>query len=166
MFYLYIAVGLLFLVPLIGAVALGALSRRRPATLGVREGRLAPCPAAPNSVSSQAADPTHHVEPLPLEGTAAQAQSRLRRVLSGMPRTSIVRAEKNYLHAECKSRLVGFVDDIEFLIDEPSGVVHVRSASRVGYSDLGVNRRRVEQIRIAWSSARQSADDGSPLPEI
>jgi uncharacterized protein (DUF1499 family) len=72
-----------------------------------------------------------------------------------MPRTDIVTLEEDYIHAECRSRIFGFVDDVEFWFDGANGVIHFRSASRMGYSDLGVNRKRMERIRKEFSQARQ-----------
>ncbi len=116
-------------------------------TPGVRNGRLAPCPERPNCVSSQTTSERHRIDPLPLTGGPEDAIGRLARVVQSMPRARVVARSANYLHAAFASRLLGFVDDVEFLVDEAEGVVHVRSASRLGYSDLGKNRERVEAIR-------------------
>jgi uncharacterized protein (DUF1499 family) len=124
---------------------------RRPTNLGVRDGKLAPCPASPNCVSSQATDAGHAVEPLRFTGDAGAAMLRLKAVVQSMPRTQIVQSTADYLYAEFTSRLLGFVDDVEFHCD--GKVIHVRSASRLGYSDLGVNRSRVEEIRAAFGRA-------------
>lgn len=118
--------------------------------LGVRDGRLGALPSSPNAVSSQAQDPERRVEPLRFTGDPRAAMARLRRVVEDMPRTEIVRAEERYLHATFTSRLFRFVDDVELLLDPQARVIHVRSASRVGYSDLGANRRRVEALREAF----------------
>jgi uncharacterized protein (DUF1499 family) len=121
------------------------LAGRKPDNLGVRDGRLAPCRATPNCVSSQAdarTDPGHYVEPL-----ARASWSALRQLLATLPRVQIVEERPRYLRAEFTSRLLGFVDDVEFYHDETAGLVHVRSASRLGSKDFGVNRRRIEDIR-------------------
>jgi uncharacterized protein (DUF1499 family) len=125
----------------------------RPVNLGVRDGKLAPCPASPNCVSSQGADRDHAVAPLRFAGSPGDAMDRIKGLVNGMPRARIVSETTVYLHAEFTSALFRFVDDVEFLIDEPGGTVHVRSASRIGSSDLGVNRKRVEAIRQAWNAA-------------
>jgi len=117
--------------------------------LGVHDGRLAACPAKPNCVSSQATG-RGSVAPLTFTGSANLAMARLKHILSSSPRTRIVEESDDYLRAEVSSRVFGFVDDIEFYVDEPSALVHVRSASRVGYSDFGVNRARVEKIRARF----------------
>lgn len=114
-------------------------------------GRLRACPDSPNCVSSQAADAAHRVEPIGFEGDPAAALERLRRAVLSLPRARIARADRGYLHAEFTSLLFRFVDDVELLIDPAQRLIQVRSASRVGYSDLGANRRRVEAIRRAFA---------------
>lgn len=116
-------------------------------------GRLRACPDSPNCVSSQARDAAHRVEPIAFAGDPAAVPDRLRRVVVSLPRARIVSASENYLHAEFTSLLFRFVDDVELLVDPAERLIHVRSASRVGYSDLGANRRRVEAIRRAFERA-------------
>ncbi len=128
---------------------------RRPGNLGVHEGRLAPCPNTPNCVSSQAEDDAHRMGPIPFDGDADEALARLKAVVAAQPRTTIVSADGDTLHAECASLLFRFVDDVEFLVDRDAKVIHFRSASRAGRSDLGVNRKRMEEIRKAFE-ARQT----------
>ena len=149
--------GLVALVLLLGGVvtlALFSLFARRPTNLGVRDGRLAPCPDTPNCVCSQAADDSHRIEPLAYDGTAEEAMVRLKAALATLPRTRVVTETRDYLHAECTSLLFRFVDDVEFLIDRERKVIHFRSASRVGHGDLGANRRRMETLRQAFARAR------------
>lgn len=121
------------------------LSWRRPDNLGVKDGRLAPCKRSPNCVSSQAdpADREHYIAPIPFKGSALE----LRKAVESMPRSTVVKEEGNYLYAEFRSRLLGYVDDVEFFYDDKAGLVHVRSASRLGRRDFGVNRKRVEALR-------------------
>jgi uncharacterized protein (DUF1499 family) len=114
---------------------------------------LAPCPSKPNCVSSQARDATHQIAPIAFRGDPAQAMRRLRAVIEAMPRTRIVSASDTALRAEFTSRLFRFVDDVDCVVDAAAEVIQIRSASRVGYSDLGVNRKRVEAIRAAFGSA-------------
>ena len=120
---------------------------KRPQNLGYATGRLAPCKTSPNCVSSQTdpKDEQHYIAPIALKGKNAIAA--VRKAVESMPRTTVVRVEPDYLYAEFRSKLMGFVDDVEFLVDPASGVVHVRSASRLGRRDFGVNRERVEQLR-------------------
>ena len=114
---------------------------------------LKPCPPKPNCVCSRHdASPRHRVEPFAVSGDPAQAISRLKSLLEGLPRTRIVTATDDYLHAVCRTRL-GFPDDVECLLSPEEGVIHVRSASRLGYSDWGVNRRRVEGLRRRFQGA-------------
>ena len=108
--------------------------------------RLAPCPDRPNCVSSLAEDASHRVEPLPLDGTPEQALARLREIIEAMPRVTVDEVGEAHLKARFRSRLFGFTDDLELVVDAQAGIIHIRSASRVGYSDLGVNRSRVEAI--------------------
>ncbi|MEX6502486.1 DUF1499 domain-containing protein [Pseudomonas zhanjiangensis] len=122
-----------------------ACSGSPPANLGLQAGRLAPCPQSPNCVSSQAGDAEHRVEPLPLVGSPEQTQMRLLAILASEPRARLVQQDGRYLRAEFTSRVLRFVDDVEFLIGEQA--VEVRSASRLGYADFGVNRDRVERLR-------------------
>ncbi len=113
--------------------------------------KLTPCPDSPNCVSSLASDPDHRVEPLRYEASQSEAKERLLQILQGLNRVTIVVNEPRYIYAEFRSTVFGFVDDVEFLFAESEPVIHVRSASRVGYYDFGANRSRVEQIRTAWS---------------
>jgi uncharacterized protein (DUF1499 family) len=128
---------------------------RRPDNLGVHEGKLAPCPNTPNCVSSQTDDEAHRMAPIPFEGRAGVALDRLEATLAARPRTAGVKKMNKlclYLRAECTSFLFRFVDDVEFLVDPEAKVIHFRSASRVGRSDFGVNRKRMEEIRKDFES--------------
>ena len=129
-------------------------SMKPPAGLGVAAGRLAACPASPNCVCSQSSvgDARHTVAPFRIVGDAHAAWERLVNLLAQQPRTQITARTPTYLHAECATRL-RFIDDIEFLLDAAAGLIHVRSASRLGRSDLGHNRRRVEQLRGLFEAA-------------
>jgi uncharacterized protein (DUF1499 family) len=109
--------------------------------------QIAPCPQSPNCVSSLDQDPDHRVKPLRHDLTDNQALTRLRSIIETMPRTKVVQSTNRYLHVEFRSAIFGFVDDLELLIAENPGVIHIRSSSRIGYWDFGVNRRRVERIR-------------------
>lgn len=138
--------------PLCLIVMMVGCSGNRPFQLGASGGRLAACPDTPNCVSSQSTDRRHAIDPLRYEGTAEKARERLIEAVSGMKRARIVVAEGRYLRAEFTSALFRFVDDVEFLLDEGTKTIHVRSASRVGNSDLGVNRKRAEEIRSRFLS--------------
>jgi uncharacterized protein (DUF1499 family) len=125
------------------------LSWKRPDNLGVKDGRLAPCRRTPNCVSSQAdpSDREHCIAPIAFKGTTVEAMVAARRAIESMERSSIVREERGYIYAEFRSKLLGYVDDLELVFDEKAGVFHVRSASRLGRRDFGVNRKRVEALR-------------------
>ena len=116
---------------------------RRPADLGARDGRLSACKRSPNCVSSQAdpADREHYIAPLAFAGTIAE----LRRAIERLPRVTVIGETGEYLYAEFRTPLLRYVDDVEFV--KAGSVLHVRSASRLGRRDFGVNRRRVEEIR-------------------
>ena len=117
---------------------------------------LPPCPGSPNCVSSQEPTGARHVEPFTYQGTQAEARARLIAVLHAIPRAKIVTADENFLHVEFRSAVFGFVDDVDILFDDGNKVIHVRSASRVGYYDFGVNRRRVEELRKRFMAAVKS----------
>jgi uncharacterized protein (DUF1499 family) len=129
----------------IGLLGLFGCSGERPNNLGAREGLLAPCPSSPNCISSQAKEERQRIAPLVFRGDPDEAFAHLKRVLSGRSDTTIVDDLPDYLRVELRTML--FVDDGEFLLDRTNQVIHVRSASRLGYSDLGKNRSRLEAIR-------------------
>ena len=114
--------------------------------------RLSACPKSPNCVSSLSEDKSHYVEPLTYSAPLDEAREMLISVINSMKRSEIVTVDNNYLHATFKSSLFGFVDDVEFSFDDEKKIIDVRSASRTGYYDLGVNRRRVEEIRKRFMS--------------
>ena len=128
-------------------MSLFGCSGTKPADIGVSNERLAPCPSRPNCVSSDADDADHRIEPLRFEGDSAGVWAGLKTVVAGLPRTEIVASDDRYLHAEATSKLFGFVDDVEFHLRPADSLIAVRSASRVGYSDMGVNAERIETIR-------------------
>jgi uncharacterized protein (DUF1499 family) len=131
---------------------LAVFSGTRPDNLGVKDGRFAACKPTPNCVSSQAdpADKEHYVAPIAFSGTMLE----LRRAVESMERATVIREDGGYLYAEYKSRLMGYVDDVELLLDEKARLVHVRSASRLGRRDFGVNRERIEALRNLIGSRR------------
>ncbi len=138
---------------LFASICVAGCSGARPDGPGVRDGRLAPCPASPNCISSQAPreDRTHFAEPFRYAGSLEEARRRLLGILAATPRVRIVAAGDRYIHSEFTSAVFRFVDDVEFLFPDEEKVVHVRSASRIGFSDLGANRKRVEALRTLFS---------------
>jgi uncharacterized protein (DUF1499 family) len=117
---------------------------KRPANIGIVSGKLAPCPSSPNCVSSFSQDAEHKIEPLAYTSSQSEAMAKLKGAIESLGKTKIITATDNYLYAEFTSALMGFVDDVEFLLDDQAKVIHVRSASRLGETDLGVNRKRIE----------------------
>ncbi|MEE3715986.1 DUF1499 domain-containing protein [Tumidithrix elongata RA019] len=128
-------------------MALFSFSGTRPTNLGVQAGKLSPCPNSPNCVSSQSSDLEHKIDPIRYTGDPAKAIANLKTVIQGLERTKIISETEDYLYAEFTSALMGYVDDVEFYLNRETNVIEVRSASRLGQSDLGVNRKRVEAIR-------------------
>lgn len=131
---------------------MGMFSGTRPVTLGFSGGQFAPPSWKPNTVSSTvpAAD-THYIAPLGYGGNAADAWKKLQVIVAGSSRATLVTNGPAYLHAEFRSAGLGFVDDVEFALDEKAGLIHVRSASRLGVRDFGVNRARIESIRSQFA---------------
>ena len=125
----------------------------RVPTLGVESDRLTPCPDSPNCVNSQSQnDDEHFITPIKYTGTRQAARERLLEIIHNTRRTRILRSTEKYIRVEYTSLFFRFVDDVEFYFPEEP-VIHVRSASRLGYSDLGANRKRVEDIRKRFSGA-------------
>lgn len=148
-----IVIAMLVAVAVGGLALLAVRSRARPRPSGPSGGgTLAPCPGSPNCVTSLAADPGHAIEPLRFDDATEAAWGRLRAVLASWPDARTAGEGPGYLHVEFRSRFFGFVDDAEFLLDAPNRRVDVRSASRVGWSDGGVNRGRI--LAIAHRFAR------------
>lgn len=142
---LYVFFGLVALL-----LVFGVWKNGQSVAQGVVDGRLAACPGRPNCVCSTVEGVSHWIEPL-LAGEAPI--ERLAEIIGSLPRTQIIRQDDDYLHAEFRSELVGYTDDVEFYHDKSRGLVHVRSSSRVGYGDGGVNRARVEEIRRLYGAA-------------
>ena len=127
-----------------------SLSGKRPTNLGVHEGRLRACPNSPNCVCSYDTDKEHGIEPLSFSGEATAAIARIKEMVEAMPLTEIIESSGDYIYAEFTTPTMGYVDDVEFYADPGASVIHVRSASRLGKSDLGLNRKRVEEIRAKF----------------
>lgn len=141
------------------AAQLGAFGGKTPANLGVRDGKLKPPSKTPNSVSSQVdLWPQHpmqddaRIEPLPVRGNGPATLARIRQIVEAMPGAQVVQSRDDYLHVQFTTRWMKFVDDAEFWFDPGAGVVQVRSASRVGRKDFGVNRARIDTIRQALAA--------------
>jgi len=134
-----------------GAVGMGTACVSTPSDIGLRDGILRPCPTSPNCVCSEGAEPS--IEPLAYTGNGQEAFRSLLDLIESQPRVDLVTVEVAYAHAVFRTPLLRFRDDLEVRLDEPNSVIHVRSASRVGYSDMGANRRRVENLRTLWKES-------------
>ena len=121
---------------------------KRPESIG----QFVQCPDKPNCISSKSPSSLHKVSPLTYQGTLQEAKEKLLEIFESIPRTRISTDKDNFLHVEFTSKIFRFVDDVEFYFDEP-GTIHFRSASRVGHSDMGVNRDRIEEIRRLFTKA-------------
>lgn len=139
------------LVVAIAAAVLGvtAVMSWRAPELGPVAGRLRPCPPTPNCVCSEDVDARHAVDALRPRGDLEQVLGPFIDALAARPRVKLLSATTGYAHLEFRSKAFRFADDVELLVDFDAGVIHVRSASRVGYSDLGANRARVQELREA-----------------
>ena len=132
--------------------SLFSFSGTRPDNLGVTSEKLAECPTSPNCVSSQSADLMHQIEPLSYDESGTEAFENLKTLIENLDNSKIITAEDRYLYAEFSTPIMGFVDDVEFFLDQEDNIIHVRSASRLGESDLGVNRNRIETIRSLFNT--------------
>ena len=138
---------------LITVVILTSVSAAEGNSSGIAKGKLAPCPDSPNCVSTLSERKGHAMKPLPYLQTREASRKRILSILKGMKRSEIVRLTESYVRAEFRTALWGFVDDVEFLLDDTARVVHFRSASRVGYYDFGANRRRMKEISKKYLEA-------------
>jgi len=148
----YLSASLVVISPVIALAVLSALASK-PKNLGANNGRLAPCPGSPNCVSTQSADSQHAIDAIVYDGTPEDAMRKLKAVIAVIPRMEIIAETESYLHAEATSLIFRFRDDVEFVIDRQAKVIHFRSASRVGHSDLGTNRVRMEEIRKGFGQS-------------
>ncbi len=158
--WLVIAVVLLIVVA-VAAGQLGFLQGTAPADLGVRDGKLKPPSMTENSVTSQAALYPDHpqrkyadIAPLPLKGDGPATLAKIKAIVEGMDGAKVVKSEPDYLYAQFTTKLMKYVDDVEFWFDPAANAIQVRSASRVGRGDLGVNRKRVEAVRAALEAGK------------
>ena len=143
---LYLVVAVIILVPIFGLAYLSFTSPTREIP-GVVEGKLPSCPKSPNCVCSFDDDKEHGIEPIKVEGDSDEFFQSLQEKTEQLSRVKKISSDQNYVHYEVTSLIFRYVDDLEFLLDKEAKLVHVRSASRAGHSDLGVNRKRVKEIR-------------------
>ena len=114
-------------------------------------GQFSECPEKPNCIFSKNSTALHMIAPLIYQSTFPEAKEKLLKVIKSMPRAEIATNKENFLHVEFTSKIFRFVDDVEFYFNEP-GIIHFRSASRIGHSDMGVNRHRMEEIRHLFTN--------------
>jgi uncharacterized protein (DUF1499 family) len=125
-------------------------SASRPDNLGLKNNLLLSCPESPNCVLSQQSDEKHRIQPLAYTGSLEVGKARLSQVILSLENTRIIIQNRDYWHVEFTSRWLRFIDDVEFYFVESEPLIHLRSASRLGYSDFGANRKRVEKIRTRF----------------
>ncbi len=140
---LYIGITMFTLMGLLGC------SASKPDDLGIDDGQLKPCPSSPNCVSTQAdtSDDEHYMAPIQYEGSTEDAKKKIMVVIDEMPRTEVLKNKDNYIHVTFTTRIMRFVDDVEFYLPPDEKLIHFRSASRVGYSDMGKNRDRMNTVK-------------------
>ena len=158
----FVILVLLLIVVAVAAGQLGFLQGTAPTDLGVRDGRLKPPSMTENSVTSQAGlypdNPQRHyadIAPLPLKFDGPVTLARIRAIVEGMDGAKVIKSEPGYLYAQFTSKLMKYVDDVEFWYDPAANVIQVRSASRVGRGDMGVNRKRIEAVRAALEDPKR-----------
>ncbi|MCG8670319.1 MAG: DUF1499 domain-containing protein [Pseudomonadales bacterium] len=130
-------------------IGLSACAGSPPENLGIQDNKLAPCPSSPNCVSSYETSADHKVSPWSYKGNSADAQNKLLSILKSKDNVKVVSEQNGYVRAEFESSLMGFVDDVEFVITNAE--VHMRSASRLGYSDLGANKKRIDGLAAEFN---------------
>ena len=114
--------------------------------IGIVNGKLHPCPKSPNCVSTQDIDEKQKMEPINYSGSLEDAKAKIIGIINSLKRSKIITNEENYIHIEFRTATFRFVDDVEFLFDDKEKIIHFRSRARMGYSDMGVNRKRMEEI--------------------
>ena len=129
------------------ALLLNGCGTSKTAEIGLVNGSLRPCPDSPNCVSSMATNADQHVEPFQFQAAPGEAWEAANQAILKLPRTQIISSTDDYLHAESRSSVFGFVDDLELQLLTEQRQIEIRSAARTGYYDLGVNRKRVEELR-------------------
>ncbi|MCB1193771.1 MAG: DUF1499 domain-containing protein [Leptospiraceae bacterium] len=121
----------------------------KPMNIGIKEGKLTQCPKTPNCVCSEydQNDAEHYIQPIVYSSELETARVKLKSIIESLERTKIIKEESDYIYSEFTSKIMRFVDDVEFRFDDSNKQIHIRSASRIGRKDFGVNRKRIENIR-------------------
>ncbi len=152
-----LALGIIAVVVLLGRTGLRrlvALISKRPDNLGVTDGKLAPCPASPNCVSTQSEDERHRMEPIPYTTSTEEARRKIVQIIRSMERARVITEDDRYVYAEFQTAGLQYTDDVECYFDEDAHVIHFRSAARLPYWDWGVNRKRMQSIQSAFWEAQ------------
>jgi uncharacterized protein (DUF1499 family) len=118
--------------------------------IGIKDGKFQPCPKSPNCVSTQSIDDKHKMEPLSYNVIIDEAKTKIKEIIGTFKRTKLITEENNYLHFEFRTATFKFVDDVEFYFDDSAKLIHFRSAAQKGWSDLGVNRKRMKKIQMLY----------------
>ncbi len=120
--------------------------------IGITNGKFHPCPKSPNCISTQSTDEKHKMNPLSYNTSLEEAKAKILKIINSLKKNKIITDTNNYLHFEFRTVLFRFVDDVEFYFDDSEKIIHFRSAARIGYSDLGVNRKRMKNITTLFQS--------------
>lgn len=148
---IYVGLGLaLVVIVMVGQMVVSNL--RTPKNLGVTDGRLAPMPKSPNAASSQSTEAYYQVAPLPLKGDLASTKAALLAAVKAYGGGKIIEETDTYIYIIFTTPTMKYKDDLEFYLSEEEGVVHYRSSSRIGYSDMGLNRERYNAIAKSYLS--------------
>lgn len=124
---------------------------KQPTNLGVQNGQLTPCPGSPNCVTTQSNHPSSKMEAIAYEGTLADNMTKLKNVIEQFSKTNIISEKENYLHVTFGTPIFNYIDDVEFYFDDANKLLHFRSASRIGYSDMGVNKKRMQKVTARFA---------------
>ncbi|MHA1913110.1 MAG: DUF1499 domain-containing protein [Promethearchaeota archaeon] len=114
--------------------------------VGMKDGKFHPCPKSPNCVSTQSLDDKHKLQPLEYTGTIEEVKSKIKEIIATFKRTKLVTEQQNYLHYEFRTATFKFIDDVEFYFEDANNLIHFRSGARTGWSDMGVNRKRMLKV--------------------
>ena len=120
--------------------------------VGIVDGKFYPCPNSPNCVSTQATEDKHKMDPIQYSGSLNEAKEKIIKIVNSLKRSKIITNKENYIHVEFRTATFKFVDDVEFLFDEKEKIIHFRSRARLGYSDMGVNRKRMNNIKNMYAN--------------
>ncbi|NVM17550.1 MAG: DUF1499 domain-containing protein [Candidatus Lokiarchaeota archaeon] len=120
--------------------------------IGIFDGKFYPCPNTPNCVSTQATDEKHKIDPIQYSGSLSEAKKNMLKIINSLKRSKIITDKEKYIHVEFRTATFKFVDDVEFLFNDKEKIIHFRSRARLGYSDMGVNRKRMNNIKNMYAN--------------